>query len=232
MALKDHQVSIDCLRKNISKLDTHSNLDILLGEAGWELDRLGECLGDGNDIGAVNELVGVLAENLQLSHGGLEFSHHELLVVDHGLPEASSPWVLGDGEVALKAHLTGEWGKNFTRSRGVVLVRECLALEEDLEEDLGVEGEGGRVKGCSWDSGIDNVGCSDGVRSKESYSFVGPETSIGKAGQDSSDGVSGLRDGKIWSWGLGGGATKFELKARSTWAVSGTDSGSEVDTTE
>ena len=43
-------------------------------------------LRDGDDFGAVDEVARVVADNGELSHGGLEVAHHELLVVDHALP--------------------------------------------------------------------------------------------------------------------------------------------------
>jgi hypothetical protein len=44
----------------------------------------------GDDIGAVDEPADVLASNSELGHGGLEVAHHQFLVVNHGLPLASS----------------------------------------------------------------------------------------------------------------------------------------------
>lgn len=37
--------------------------------------------GCGNDIGAVNEILDILAGNSELGHGSLEIAHHQLLVV-------------------------------------------------------------------------------------------------------------------------------------------------------
>jgi hypothetical protein len=52
------------------------------------------------------------------------------------LLKASGPCVLGDGEIGLEAHLTGERRKNFTGLRTVSW--EGRSLEEDLEEYLGI----------------------------------------------------------------------------------------------
>lgn len=60
---------------------THGKVEVLLGEAGGELDVAGERLGDRDNIRAVDQLPRVLAEHLKLGHGGLELQHHELLVV-------------------------------------------------------------------------------------------------------------------------------------------------------
>lgn len=52
------------------------------------------------------------------------------------MPEAGSPWVLRDGEVALETHFTGDWGENLT-GLGTITGEEST-LEEYLEEDLGI----------------------------------------------------------------------------------------------
>lgn len=57
------------------------------GEGRGLLDRR-DRLGD--DIGAVDELVRVVADNGELGHGRLEVGHHEALVVNHALPFTSS----------------------------------------------------------------------------------------------------------------------------------------------
>jgi hypothetical protein len=43
---------------------------------------------------------------------------------------------LGEQEIGLETHLTGERRKDFTRLGAVAWER--LSLEEDLEEDLGI----------------------------------------------------------------------------------------------
>lgn len=60
---------------------THGKLEVLLGEAGRELDVAGERLGNRNNIRAVDQLLCVLSEHLELGHGSLELQHHQLLVV-------------------------------------------------------------------------------------------------------------------------------------------------------
>ena len=105
-------------------------------------------LGHRDDIGAVDEVVGVVAEDCELSHRGLERRGHERLLVDEALPEARSALVAGEGEVGLETHLTGvgaaaegEWRGDLA---GVVGGSgEADTLQQDLEEDLGVEGERG-----------------------------------------------------------------------------------------
>ena len=58
-------------------------------------------LRDGDDFGAVDEVARVVADNGELSHGGLEVAHHELLVVDHVLPETGHVGITGDSKVGL-----------------------------------------------------------------------------------------------------------------------------------
>ena len=60
---------------------THSKLEILVREAGRELDGTSKWCGDGNNVRAVDELASVLSENLELGHGSFELGHHALLVV-------------------------------------------------------------------------------------------------------------------------------------------------------
>jgi len=204
-------------------------LDILLAEAGGELDGAGEGSRDGDDIRAVDESAG-LAEDLELSHGGLELRLHATLVVDHLLPEAGSARVLGDGEVGLETHLTGNGREDLAgEAERLVGIGELGTLEEDLEEDLGIEGANGGVEGSSGDGGVDNIGCSDGVRGEESDGLLGREASIGETGEDSGDAVGGLRNGQIGSSSLGSGAAELELEAGSTRAVGSANSGSKMD---
>ena len=103
-------------------------------------------LGRGDDVGAVDQVVPAVAEDSKLRHGSLEARRHELLLVDEALPEARSALIAGEGEVGLETHLTsvgaaaeGEWGGDLA---GVVASSgETGTLQQDLEEDLGVEGE-------------------------------------------------------------------------------------------
>lgn len=90
---------------------------------------------------------------------------------NHQLPEAGSPWVLRDSEIGLQAHLTGQRRLNLTGLR-TVSGEEC-ALEEDLEEHLRVERAHGGIEGRAWDSGVDDVCCSDGVGREQSDGLSG-----------------------------------------------------------
>ena len=42
-----------------------------------------------DDVGAINETPCVMTEDGEFGHGVLEPGHHQVLVVDHGLPFAS-----------------------------------------------------------------------------------------------------------------------------------------------
>lgn len=75
----------------------------------------------GNNLGAVNQLVAVVAKNSELGHGVLEAVHHELLLVDEAFPEACSSRITGKHEVRLQAKLAsvvaaafGEWRRGFS----------------------------------------------------------------------------------------------------------------------
>lgn len=56
-------------------------MDILLREGSWVFDWASEGRRDGDNVGAVGEGKFVLAEKLELRHGGLKDGGHELLVV-------------------------------------------------------------------------------------------------------------------------------------------------------
>jgi len=205
-----------------------SLLHLSLAEAGGELDRAGEGGRGRDNIRAVDQVL--LTEDLELGHGSLELSLHAALVVDHRLPEAGSARVLGDGEIGLETHLTGNGGQDLTsEAERLVGVGELGALEEDLEEDLGVEGTDGGVEGGSGDRGVNNIGGSDGVGGQESDGLLGREAGIGEAGQDLGDAVGGLRDSQVGSGRLGGGAAEVELQLGSTRAVSSANGSSEMD---
>lgn len=115
------------------------------GERGGLLDG-GQ--GDGNDVGAVDEVRAVVAEDGELVEGGPEAVGHELLLVDEALPEAGGALVAGQDEVGLETELAGVGARARGQGRGdltgvVFGAGEEGALEQDLEEDLGVEGERG-----------------------------------------------------------------------------------------
>ena len=86
-----------------------------------------------------------------------------MLLTNHGLPFASSPWVAGEFEIGLKTHFTGvgDGGLDFTSV--VCSSWESNTLKEDLEEDLSVESEGSRVEGYSLDGRVDVVSTSDEI---------------------------------------------------------------------
>ena len=205
-----------------------SKLEVSSGERGRELDVLGEGLGNRDDIGAVNEFANVLSKDLHLRHGGLELAHHELLVVDHRLPEARSTGITREDEIGLETHLSGDGRENFTRV-GTVLARELSTLEENLEEDLGVEGADGRIEGSSGDGNVNDVGSGNGVRGEESNGLLRAEASISEASQDARDIIGGFGDGKIGSGGDGWGTTRHELELGGTRTVGGANGTSKVD---
>ena len=95
---------------------------------------------------AVNKVVTVVAEHSELSHRCPERLRHELLLVHEALPEARSPLVVCEAEVGLEtelAHISavGDGEGRSDLASVVAESGEADALEEDLEEDLGVERE-------------------------------------------------------------------------------------------
>jgi hypothetical protein len=181
----------------------------------------------GDDIRAVNHLVHILAKDLELSHGGREGADHELLVVDHVLPEAGSAGVACNDEVTLETHLTSERGEHLTGLGTVTW--EQATLEQDLEEDLGIEGADGGVEGGSGDGHIDDVCSGDRVGGEESNNLRCVESGISETLQDGVDAVGGLGDSEIGGGGDGGWATEHELEPGGTRAVGSADGTSEVD---
>ena len=104
-------------------------------------------LGDGDNVGAVNEVFTLAAEDGELSECSLEACGHELLLVDEALPEASSAFVAGKDEVGLETELASVGTLALEEGRGdfssvVEGSGEASTLEQDLEEDLSVESEG------------------------------------------------------------------------------------------
>ena len=103
--------------------------------------------GRGHDGGAVDEVVRVVAEDGELRHRSLEGLSHEFLLVDKALPEASSARVVGEAKVGLETEFANIGAVGDRERRGhlagvVVQSGEANALEQDLKEDLSVEGEG------------------------------------------------------------------------------------------
>ena len=87
-----------------------------------------------------------MAEHCELGHSIPERLRHELLLVHEALPEARSPLVVCEAEVGLETELAhiGAVGDGERRGNLASVVAEsgeADALEEDLEEDLGVESE-------------------------------------------------------------------------------------------
>jgi hypothetical protein len=124
-------------------------LEVLSALGGWERRGLVHCrLRRGDDIGAVDEAVTVVAEDSELGHSGLEAGGHECLLVDEALPEARSARVARECKVGLETHLAsvGAAGQR-KRRRNLASVVSCSgeagALEQHFKEHLGVEGEGG-----------------------------------------------------------------------------------------
>ena len=101
---------------------------------------------------AVNQVARVVAEHSKLRHRSLERLSHELLLVHEALPEARSPLVVCEAEVGLETELAhiGAVGDGEGRCDLASVVAEsgeADTLEEDLEEDLGVERERGLFHG-------------------------------------------------------------------------------------
>lgn len=96
---KDKHISIDHLRVDGTRTVGGQNrersraslLEIAAARTGREGCRLlyrRKRLGD--DIGTVDKIVRVVADDSKLRHSRLEVGHHKLLVVDHALPFTSS----------------------------------------------------------------------------------------------------------------------------------------------
>ena len=82
----------------------------------------------------------------ELGHSSPERLRHELLLVHEALPEARSPLVVCEAEVGLQTELAdigavGDGERGSDLASVVAESGEADTLEEDLEEDLGVEGE-------------------------------------------------------------------------------------------
>jgi hypothetical protein len=106
--------------------------------------------GDGarrrDDLGAVDEVARVVAEHGELGHRRLEAVRHQLLLVDEALPDARRARVARERKVGLEAQLArvgalGERERRHDLAGVVARPREAGALEQHLEEDLGVHHE-------------------------------------------------------------------------------------------
>jgi len=82
--------------------------DILVGETSGEPRDASERLGNGDDLGAVNQLALVLAEERELGHNITEAVGQFDRVNDEGLPLASGPGVTSEIVVGLKTNFTPE----------------------------------------------------------------------------------------------------------------------------
>ena len=203
-------------------------LDVRVGEAGGEV-RVARGRGRGlDDVGAVDELALVVAEDGHLAERGLERGLELRLVVHERLPLAGRARVARELRVGLETELAVE------RRLDLALVApragEERAAELGLDEELSVEELGCRVEGRPGDGGVDVVGGRDGVRGEEGNDLSsGEASSIGEAGQDAVDGVERLRDGQVGG-GLGSVHTaKEDVELRSTGAVGDTDGAGELD---
>ncbi len=229
-------------------------LDILRSspsrEGRWLLDS---GLGNGNGLGAVHELVDILARDGELRHRlqevviqfrnsldskrkkliahTLEAAHHEGLVVDHILPSARRLRVVRDREVGLETQLAlcceriGHLSGGLTRRR-----REGLgALEQDLKEDLRIEREGRRVEGHRGAIGDERVRARDGVRDEQGNELGGAETRILHAREDLVDVVLRLGDEAERGGVRRVRATREELESGRTRAVRDTNGAGKLD---
>ena len=130
--------------------------------------------------------------------------------------------VAGECEVGLETHLTGFRDRRVDLSAGRAAVQaegQANTLEQDLEEDLGVEGEGRRVEGDGLVSGDERVGAGDRVGRKQVNELSGREASVGHAGQDEGHVALRERDGTIGGSDSCVRAASEELELRGSWAV-------------
>ena len=188
-------------------------------------------LRDGDDFGAVDEVARIVADNGELSHGGLEVAHHELLVVDHALPRAGGTEVAGERKVGLETHLSRLGDRRVDlRAVGVVDTEwDARALEQDLEEDLGVESERRRVERDGLVSGDERVGTRDGVRGEQVDQLRGGEATVLHALQDRRDVALGEGDGAVVGGERRIRSASQELQAWCARAVGDTDRAGELD---
>lgn len=130
----------------------------------------------------------------------------------------------------MEAHLALSGKRRLSLgARGGLLAREAVALEKDLEEDLGVEGEGRGVERYGGAVDSERVRASDGMRDEQVDEVLRGETSIGHAVEDLVERVLGLGDRAILGRELGIGAAGQELEAGRSRAASDGDGSSELD---
>lgn len=161
----------------------------------------------------------------------LEEVGHLRLVVDHVLPGAGSLRIVRDRKVRLETHRAlireriGNLGSRLSCSRRESLV----TLEQDLKEDLRVEGKGGRVEGNGLAVVDECVGASNGVRDEQVDEVRRAEASVRHAFEDHCNGVLRLGDE---AGGGGDGrilATCEELETGGSRAVRHPDGTRELD---
>jgi hypothetical protein len=110
------------------------------------------------------------------------------------LPEAGSAGVTSEGEIRLETKFTSvvtalssvtEGQRRGDLARVVGSSREASALEEDLQEDLRVEGERGGIERSGIKGGVDLVSTCNAVGGQKGDNLEGREVaSISKALQD------------------------------------------------
>lgn len=223
-------------------------LEALLGRVGRRLlDRWNR---NGNGLRAVREFVRIVPEHCHLRHGLhsvsqplrgpwrnslstyiLEAVHHQLLVVDHVLPETCRLRIARDREVGLEPQfiLVSKTRVDF-RAVGVVDTEgDTNSLEKHFKEDLRVERERGRVEGDRLVARNKSVRARDGVRREQVHSVLRRQASIAHARKDLLDGVLGKGDSTLLRWERRIRATGEELQARSARTVGDSDSARKLD---
>lgn len=143
---------------------TYSLLDIGMDLASRkvtnELSR-GEALRDGEDLGAVYHLRGVLVDHSERLEDELEAILELSLIRCKRLPLARRARVTSDQVIGLKAHLALEGRLHGALDAG--LAGEEYATELGVDEELTVEQSGCRVEGCARDGRVDIVSSAGGV---------------------------------------------------------------------
>ena len=209
-----------------------SLLDIFRASSSREGGRLvdgGLCGRD--EVGAIDKVPRVVADDCKLLHSALEVVHHKLLVVDHALPFARSAVVTCESEVGLETHLAfSRKGRVDLGTVGVVNAEgNTGALKEDFKEDLGVEGEGSSVERNSLVSGYEGIRTGDRVRREKVDELCRREATVLHTSKDAIDAVLRLRNGSILCREGCVRASGQELETGGTSAVSDTDGSGELD---
>ena len=162
-------------------------LDVVVGEAGGEV-RVARGRGRGlDDLGAVDKVVDVVAEEREVMERVVEPALDLGLVVHERLPLAGRARIAREQVVRLQPHLALERGLDLT----LVPARagEESATELGLDEELGVEELGGRVEGRARNRRVDEVGRSDRVGREQPDGLDRVEAGVSHAGEESVGGV-------------------------------------------